>query len=98
MCILQQQLNKNLNVLSSLQVVQDAEHELEMIKLETEKSRSHLAQVKLKIREQQKQGTDICDTIWSMEAKVGKCEIEIPVEIGSKNKEIHKKMELYSVT
>ena len=31
--------------------------------------------------------------IWTIEAKVGKCEIDIQAQIGSKNIEIHKKID-----
>ena len=36
----------------------------------------------------------LSDMIWSMEAKVDKCETEIQAKkVGSKNKEIHKKID-----
>ena len=33
----------------------------------------------------------ICDMVWSMKAKVGKCEAEIQAKIGSKNKKYIRK-------
>ncbi|XP_071807238.1 IQ motif and ankyrin repeat domain-containing protein 1-like [Asterias amurensis] len=45
---------KNVKTDITLQVVKDAENDLEMAKLEAEKAREQLANVKLKIREQQK--------------------------------------------